>query len=45
MRYHQQNMEKKSSKLEEFKKSDLAQQIEKAFPDAKIIDIQEEKDD
>ncbi len=42
---YEQNMEKKSSKLEEFKKSDLAQQIEKAFPDAKIIDIQEEKDD
>ena len=39
---YEQNMEKKSSKLEEFKKSDLAQQIKEAFPDAKIADIQEE---
>ena len=39
---YEQNMEKKSSKLEEFKKSDLARQIEEAFPDAKIADIQEE---
>jgi len=42
---YEQNMEKKSSKLEEFKKSDLVRQIEKAFPDARIIDIQEENDD
>jgi len=39
---YEQNMEKKSSKLEEFKKSDLVRQIEEAFPDAKIADIQEE---
>ena len=38
-------MEKKSSKLEEFKNSDLARQIEKAFPDARIIDIREENND
>ena len=38
-------MEIKSSKLEEFKKTDLAQQIKEAFPDAKIVDIQEEKND
>ena len=38
-------MEKKSSKLEEFKKSDLALQIKEAFPDAKIVDIQEENND
>jgi len=38
-------MEKKSSKLEEFKKSDLARQIKEAFPDAKIVDIQEENND
>jgi DNA polymerase-3 subunit gamma/tau len=42
---YEQNMEKKSSKLEEFKKSDLARQIEEAFPDAKLIDIQEESND
>ena len=39
---YEQNMEKQSSKLEDFKKSDLAREIEEAFPDAKILDIQEE---
>ena len=38
-------MEKKSSKLEEFKKSDLAAQMEEAFPDAKLMSIQEENND
>ena len=42
---YEKNMEKKSSKLEEFKKSDLALQIEEAFPDAKLINIQEENND
>ncbi len=42
---YEKNMEIKSSKLEEFKKTDLAQQIKEAFPDAKIVDIQEEKND
>jgi len=42
---YEKNMEKKSSKLEEFKNSDLARQIEKAFPDARIIDIREENND
>ncbi len=42
---YEQNIEKKSSKLEEFKKSDLALQIEEAFPDAELINIQEENDD
>ena len=42
---YEQDMEKKSSKLEEFKKSDLALQIEEAFPDAKLINIQEENND
>ena len=42
---YEKNMEKKSSKLEEFKKSDLAKQIEEAFPDAKLIDILEENND
>jgi len=41
----EKNMEKKSSKLEEFKKSDIAKQIKEAFPDAKLIDIQEENND
>ena len=42
---YEKNLEKKSSKLEEFKNSDLARQIEKAFPDAKLIDIQEDNND
>ena len=42
---YEQNIEQKSSKLAEFKKSDLAQKIEEAFPDAKLIDIQESKND
>ena len=42
---YEKNLEKKSSKFEEFKKSDLAKQMEKAFPDAKLIDIQEESND
>ena len=42
---YEKNMERKSSKLEEFKKTDLAQQIKEAFPDAKIVDIQEENND
>ena len=42
---YEQNMEKKSSKLEEFKKSDLALQIEEAFPDAELINIKEENND
>jgi len=42
---YEQNNDQKSSKLVEFKKSELAKQIEEAFPDAKLIDIQEEKND
>jgi len=42
---YEQSMEQKSSKLTEFKKSELAKQIEKAFPDAKLVDIQEDNND
>jgi len=42
---YEQNMEKKSSKLEEFQKSDIAKKMENAFPDIKLIDIQEVSDD
>jgi DNA polymerase-3 subunit gamma/tau len=42
---YEQNNDQKSSKLLEFKKGELAKQIEKAFPDAKLVDIQEEKND
>jgi DNA polymerase-3 subunit gamma/tau len=42
---YEKNIEQKSSKLAEFKRSDLAKQIEEAFPDAKLINIQEESND
>ena len=40
---YEQNQEKKSNKFENFKKSNLAEEFEKAFPDAKLIDIQEKE--
>ena len=42
---YEQNIEHKSSKLAEFKKSELAKQIEEAFPDAKLVDIKDNKND
>ncbi len=42
---HEQNMEKKLSKVNEFKDSDLAKKIELLFPDAKLIDIKEGDND
>jgi len=42
---YEQNKEKKSYKLEEFKKSVLAKKIEEAFPDSKIVNIEEEHND
>ena len=42
---YDQNMEKKSSELKKFNESDLAAQIKETFPDAKLIDIQENSDD
>jgi len=42
---YEQNMEKKSSKLEKFQKTDLAKKMENAFPDIKLIDVQEVSDD
>ncbi len=42
---YEKNMENKSYKLAEFKKSDLARQMEEVFPDAKLVDIQEENND
>ena len=38
-------MEKKTSKLHEFNKSDLANQIKEAFPDAKLMDIKDRNND
>jgi len=41
---YEQNMERQSSKLEDFKKSNLAKEFEEAFPDAKLLDVQEKVD-
>ena len=38
---YEKNLENKTSKIEEFKKSKMAQDIQKAFPDAKLIDLEE----
>jgi DNA polymerase III subunit gamma/tau len=39
---YEKNLENKSNKIEEFKKSKIAEDIQNAFPDAKLIDIKEE---
>ena len=41
--FYEKNLENKSNKVEEFKKSKIAQDIQKAFPDAKLIDLKEEE--
>tara|TARA_B100001057_G_C22802494_1_gene932074 strand:- start:107 stop:1792 length:1686 start_codon:yes stop_codon:yes gene_type:complete len=41
---YEQNLEKRYSKLEDFKKDDLAKKIIEAFPDAKLIDIKDKED-
>mgnify|MGYP001370168347 FL=1 len=40
---YEKNQENKSHKIDEFKKSKIAQDILKAFPDAKLIDFKEEE--
>ena len=40
---YEKNIEKQSSTLKEFRKTDLANKIQEAFPDAKLEDIQEEE--
>ena len=42
---YEQNIQLKSSKLVDFKKSLTARKIEDAFPDAQLLDIQEEQND
>ena len=42
---YEKNIEQKNSKLEEFKKSEIAKKIEGAFPDAKLVNIKEDKND
>ncbi len=39
------NMEDKTNNIEAFKKSHIAKDIEELFPDAKLIDVQEEKNE
>ena len=40
---YEKNLEDKSNKAEEIKKSKIAQDIQKAFPDAKLIDLKEQE--
>ena len=40
---YEQNLEDKSNKIEEFKKSKIAQDFQKIFSDAKLIDLKEEE--
>ncbi|MAC44941.1 MAG: DNA polymerase III, subunit gamma and tau [Pelagibacteraceae bacterium] len=40
---YEKNQEDRSNKIEEFKKSKTAHDIQKAFPDAKLIDLSEEE--
>ena len=40
---YEKNLEDKSNKVEEYKKSKIAQDIQEAFPDAKLIDLKEEE--
>ena len=42
---YEKNVEKKSLIASEFKKGELAQKVEEAFPDAKLIDIREDIND
>ena len=40
---YEKNLEDKNNVIEEFKKSKVAKDIQKAFPDAKLIDLTEEE--
>ena len=40
---YEKNLENRTNKIEEFKKSEMAQNIQKAFPDAKLTDLKEEE--
>jgi len=40
---YEKNLENKDSMIDEFKKSKVAQDIQKAFPDAKLVDLTEEE--
>jgi len=38
---YEKNLESKNNKIEEFKRSKIAQDVQKAFPDAKLTDLKE----
>ena len=40
---YEKNLEDKNNKIEEFKKSKIAQDVSKVFPDAQLIDIKDEE--
>ena len=40
---YEKNLEDKDNKIEDFKRSEIAKDIQKAFPDAKLTDIKNEK--
>ena len=40
---YEKNLEDKNNKIDEFKKSKIAEDIQKTFPDAKLIDLKEEE--
>ena len=39
---YEKNLESKKNVIEEFKKSKIASDFERSFPDAKLIDIEEQ---
>ena len=41
---YEKNLEKKTSQLETFEKSNMSEQIKKAFPDAKLVEIFEDSE-
>ncbi|MDA8538911.1 DNA polymerase III subunit gamma/tau [Candidatus Pelagibacter bacterium] len=41
--FYEKNLESKTNRIDEFKKSKTAQDLQKAFPDAKLIDLKEEE--
>ena len=40
---YEKNLENKSNKIKEFKKSKISIDIHNAFPDAKLIDVKDEE--
>ena len=41
--FYEKNLENKTNRIDEFKKSKTAQDVQKAFPDAQLIDLKEEE--